>query len=212
MLRDIRYLLSPVANAKRQRKKEGHRARLEAARAAARREQRKRRAIGIVIAAAAIVGVLALISAVGGDDSGDDDQAATTTTTASTTTTTLPPNPDEPAVGIPDGPPPTELLVTDVKVGDGPEAKLGDTIEVHYVGVQFDTKEEFESSWDQRSPATFELVEGGLIKGWTDGIPGMKVGGRRRLVIPSADAYGDNPEGGRPAGSLVFVIDLLAIK
>ena len=200
-----------MANAKRQRKKEGHRARLEAARAAARREQRKRRAIAIVIATAAVIGVLALISAVGGDDDADEAEGATTTTAPeeSTTSTTL--DITEPEVGIPDGPPPAELRIDDVEVGDGPEAKLGDTIEVHYVGVTFADGAKFDSSWDRGSPAVFDLVEGGLIKGWTDGLPGMKVGGRRRLVIPSELAYGDAPAGGQPAGALVFVVDLIAV-
>ena len=94
-------------------------------------------------------------------------------------------------------------------MGEGPEAKAGAMVKVHYVGVGFDSGEEFDSSWERGAPIDFPLR--GLIQGWQDGIPGMKVGGRRELVIPPHLAYG--PAGGHFLGgkTLVFVIDLIAV-
>jgi peptidylprolyl isomerase len=110
-----------------------------------------------------------------------------------------------------DGPAPTELVVTDLEVGDGPEATPGATVDVHYLGVDFETGEEFDSSWSRGQSIQFPLR--GLIKGWQDGIPGMKVGGRRQLVCPPALAYGP-AGGGHPLSgrTLVFVIDLLGTR
>ena len=118
---------------------------------------------------------------------------------------------DRPSVTARRGPPPSELETTDIRVGSGPAAELGDRIVVHYVGATYADGEEFDSSWDGGEPVEFTLAEGALIEGWTEGIPGMRVGGRRELVIPADLAYGDDPEGGRPAGPLVFVVDLVAI-
>lgn len=114
----------------------------------------------------------------------------------------------KPEIEFQPGPPPTDLVVEDITVGDGAEAKPGGTVEVHYVGVEFDTGEEFDSSWNRGESITFPLR--GLIEGWQDGIPGMKVGGRRRLTIPPELAYGPAGAGHRLSGkTLVFVIDLL---
>ncbi len=108
------------------------------------------------------------------------------------------------------GPGPDELFVTDIAVGDGEEAKPGDRVDVHYVGVDFETGEEFDSSWDRGESIQFPLA--GLIRGWQEGIPGMKVGGRRQLVIPPELAYGPAGSGHRLGGrTLVFVIDLLGV-
>lgn len=105
------------------------------------------------------------------------------------------------------GPAPTELVITDVFIGEGAEAVPGATVDVHYVGVDFETGEQFDSSWDRNESISFPLQ--GLIAGWQEGIPGMRVGGRRQLVIPPALAYGESG-GHRLAGrTLVFVIDLL---
>jgi peptidylprolyl isomerase len=102
-----------------------------------------------------------------------------------------------------------ELYTEDVVEGDGDEAAAGDTVEVQYVGVQLDGTE-FDASWDRGQTATFPLDQ--VIAGWTEGIPGMKVGGRRLLVIPSDLAYGPDAEAqGKPAGTLVFVVDLVSI-
>ena len=117
---------------------------------------------------------------------------------------------EKPEVDFPGGEPPTELQVSDITVGDGAEAKPGDRVLVHYVGVDFESGEEFDSSWNRGEPIEFPLR--GLIQGWQDGIPGMKVGGRRQLVCPPELAYGPEGGGHRLSGrTLVFVIDLLDV-
>ncbi|CRZ18713.1 FKBP-type peptidyl-prolyl cis-trans isomerase [Mycolicibacterium neworleansense] len=117
----------------------------------------------------------------------------------------------KPDIEFPDVPAPTELVITDLVVGDGPEAVPGGTVEVHYVGVEYDSGEEFDSSWNRGESIEFPLR--GLIQGWQDGIPGMRVGGRRQLVIPPAQAYGPAGSGHRLSGkTLIFVIDLLATR
>jgi peptidylprolyl isomerase len=117
----------------------------------------------------------------------------------------------KPEIEFIDGPPPTELVIKDLVVGDGAEAVPGGNVEVHYVGVEFDTGEEFDSSWARNESIEFPLR--GLIQGWQDGIPGMKVGGRRQLVIPPEQAYGPAGGGHRLSGkTLIFVIDLLGTR
>ncbi|WP_337448205.1 FKBP-type peptidyl-prolyl cis-trans isomerase [Corynebacterium pseudokroppenstedtii] len=117
----------------------------------------------------------------------------------------------KPTIEVQSGPAPQDLLIEDITVGDGPEAQAGSNVEVHYVGVDFETGEEFDSSWDRGQTITFPLT--GLIAGWQEGIPGMRVGGRRKLTIPPGMAYGPagtgHPLGGR---TLVFVIDLVDVK
>jgi len=116
----------------------------------------------------------------------------------------------KPEIEFPDGPPPTELVITDLVLGDGAEAGPGDTVEVHYLGIEFDTGEEFDSSWNRGESISFPLR--GLIQGWQDGIPGMRVGGRRQLVIPPDQAYGQAGSGHRLSGkTLIFVIDLIGV-
>ncbi|CAB4901759.1 MAG: FKBP-type peptidyl-prolyl cis-trans isomerase [Actinobacteria bacterium] len=115
----------------------------------------------------------------------------------------------KPEIDFIEGPAPTTLIITDVIVGEGAEAVAGGRVEVHYLGVDFENGEEFDSSWDRGESITFPL--NGLIAGWQEGIPGMKVGGRRQLVIPPALAYGESG-GHRLAGrTLVFIIDLLNV-
>ncbi|MCW4356001.1 FKBP-type peptidyl-prolyl cis-trans isomerase [Hoyosella sp. YIM 151337] len=117
----------------------------------------------------------------------------------------------KPEVEFQPGPPPAELVIQDLLVGDGEEAQPGDTVEVHYVGVDFESGEEFDSSWNRGESISFPLR--GLIKGWQDGIPGMRIGGRRQLTIPPDQAYGPAGSGHRLSGrTLVFVIDLLDVK
>jgi peptidylprolyl isomerase len=117
----------------------------------------------------------------------------------------------KPEVEFQAGPAPTELVIKDLVVGDGPEAVPGGTVVVHYVGVEYDTGEEFDSSWSRDESIEFPLR--GLIQGWQDGIPGMRVGGRRQLTIPPQLAYGPAGGGHQLSGkTLVFVIDLLAVK
>ncbi|GAA5066171.1 FKBP-type peptidyl-prolyl cis-trans isomerase [Nocardia callitridis] len=114
----------------------------------------------------------------------------------------------KPEIEFQEGPPPAELVIKDIIEGDGKEAVPGGTVEVHYVGVEFETGEEFDSSWNRGESLTFPLR--GLIQGWQDGIPGMKVGGRRQLTIPPEQAYGAAGTGHQLSGkTLVFVIDLL---
>jgi len=122
--------------------------------------------------------------------------------------------PTRPDVDLPEGPPPTELLIEDLIVGDGPEATSGKTIRAHYVGVTHSGGEEFDASWNHGEPLAFQLGVGRVIKGWDDGIVGMKVGGRRRLTIPADLAYGDRGAGKviKPGEALVFVVDLVDVR
>ena len=117
----------------------------------------------------------------------------------------------KPEIDFIEGEAPTELVITDLEGGDGAEATPGATVDVHYVGVDFETGEEFDSSWGRGESIQFPL--NGLIRGWQEGIPGMKVGGRRQLVTPPAYAYGPAGGGHRLSGrTLVFVIDLLDVR
>ena len=117
----------------------------------------------------------------------------------------------KPQIEFPEGPAPSEMVITDVEVGDGAEAVPGGNVRVHYVGVEYDTGEEFDASYNRGAPIDFPLR--GLIQGWQDGIPGMRVGGRRKLVIPPAQAYGPAGSGHRLSGkTLIFVIDLLDVR
>ncbi len=117
-------------------------------------------------------------------------------------------NKTKPEIDFYDGEAPTELVVTDIEVGSGAEATPGATVEVHYLGVDLESGEEFDSSWSRGEPINFPL--GSLIAGWQQGIPGMKVGGRRQLVCPPHLAYGPAGGGHQLSGrTLIFVIDLL---
>ncbi|MET8948506.1 FKBP-type peptidyl-prolyl cis-trans isomerase [Streptomyces sp. NPDC004542] len=117
----------------------------------------------------------------------------------------------KPEVDVPEGAAPAELTVRDLVVGDGAEVKPGTVVRVHYVGVTFETGKEFDSSWDRDQPFKFALGSGRVIKGWDRGLRGMKVGGRREIVVPPRLGYGNqSPSPLIPAGStLVFVVDLL---
>jgi peptidylprolyl isomerase len=115
----------------------------------------------------------------------------------------------KPEIDFLEGPAPTELVITDIVVGEGAEAVAGGRVDVHYVGVDYETGEQFDASWDRGEFIAFPL--NGLIAGWQEGIPGMRVGGRRQLVIPPRMAYGESG-GHRLAGrTLVFVIDLIDV-
>ena len=120
---------------------------------------------------------------------------------------------EKPEIDFPGGEPPTELQVTDIWPGDGPVANAGDTVSVHYVGVAFSTGEEFDSSWNRDDPIQFRLGVGQVIAGWDQGVQGMKVGGRRQLVIPPDLAYGDRGAGSAiaPGETLIFVCDLVSV-
>ena len=117
---------------------------------------------------------------------------------------------DKPEIDFPGGDAPADLVIYDIVVGEGAEATPGATVLVHYLGVDFETGEQFDASWDRGEPIEFPLR--GLIAGWQEGIPGMKVGGRRQLTIPPALAYGETGSHRLAGRTLVFVIDLLAVR
>lgn len=119
---------------------------------------------------------------------------------------------EKPEIDFPEGPVPTDLVIEDIWVGDGAEAKAGSRVSVHYVGVAFSSGEEFDASWDRGAPLPFQLGVGQVISGWDQGVQGMKVGGRRKLTIPAHLAYGDRGAGGaiKPGEALIFVCDLMA--
>lgn len=120
---------------------------------------------------------------------------------------------EKPEIDFPGGEPPADLEVKDIWEGDGPVAKAGDTVSVHYVGVAFSSGEEFDASWNRGAPLKFQLGVGQVIAGWDQGVQGMKVGGRRQLTIPAHLAYGDRGAGGaiKPGETLIFVCDLVAV-
>ncbi|MDH6575751.1 FKBP-type peptidyl-prolyl cis-trans isomerase [Kitasatospora sp. MAP5-34] len=120
---------------------------------------------------------------------------------------------EKPEIDFPGGEAPTELQIRDITVGDGAEAKSGAVVEVHYVGVAFSTGEEFDASWNRGQTFRFPLGGGRVIKGWDQGVQGMKVGGRRELIIPARLAYGNqSPTPLIKAGeTLIFVVDLVSV-
>jgi peptidylprolyl isomerase len=121
---------------------------------------------------------------------------------------------EKPEIDFPDGPPPSDLEVTDLTEGSGAEARSGSTVSVHYVGVAHSTGEEFDASYNRGAPLDFRLGVGQVISGWDQGVQGMKVGGRRKLVIPPHLAYGDRGAGGaiKPGETLIFVVDLVDVR
>jgi peptidylprolyl isomerase len=152
---------------------------------------------------------------VGNENSADNSlvTAGETKTTAAATTPTSGALSKEPTVTPPSGPPPAKLETKELIVGTGPEAKAGDSVTVNYVGVLYKDGKKFNASWETGKPFTFTLGKGEVIKGWDQGIVGMKVGGRRELIIPASLAYG---AAGRPPTipkneALVFVVDLLGV-
>jgi len=156
----------------------------------------------------ALIAVLLVLglAACGGDD--DDSGAAAETTTEAEAAA----EPTKPEVEVPGGDPPNELEIADITEGEGPEAAPGDVVTVQYVGVLYSDGSEFDASWDRGEPFTFQLGGGQVIPGWDEGVAGMRVGGRRELVIPPDQAYGR--QGAGPIGpneTLVFVVDLLDV-
>ena len=119
---------------------------------------------------------------------------------------------EKPEIDFPGGEPPAELEITDIWEGDGPVASAGDRVTVHYVGVAHSTGEQFDASWDRGEPLSFQLGAGRVIAGWDQGLQGMKVGGRRQLIIPPGLAYGDRGAGNviAPGETLIFVCDLVS--
>jgi peptidylprolyl isomerase len=155
-----------------------------------------------VLLTIALCAALAIAGCGGG---GDSSSSSATTSEESIST--------KPKVEVPSGPAPTQMKVTDLIEGSGAEAKAGDEVTVQYVLVDYKSGKEIEASWDRGEPFTFTLGTGAVIPGWDLGVEGMKVGGRRELIVPPGLAYGS--EGSPPIGpnaTLIFVIDLVAAK
>jgi peptidylprolyl isomerase len=122
---------------------------------------------------------------------------------------------EKPHVYVPAGEaPPAELVIEDIEVGDGEEAKAGHNVEVHYAGNAWSTRQQFDASWDRGETFSFRLGAGQVIGGWDQGVVGMKIGGRRRIVIPPELGYGSRGAGGviKPNETLVFVVDLIGLS
>jgi peptidylprolyl isomerase len=154
-----------------------------------------------------IVLALGAVFAIAGCGGGSDSSSSTASAPAESLS-------KEPVVEVPAAEPPKQLETKELIEGTGAEAKAGDTVTVQYVGVGYESEEKFDASWDRGEPFTFTLGAGEVIPGWDQGIAGMKVKGRRELIIPPELAYG--PEGSPPAigpnETLIFVVDLLAVK
>lgn len=124
------------------------------------------------------------------------------------------PTNQKPDVTIPETPPPPALVTDDLEVGTGDEATSGRRVEVHYVGVAWSDGREFDASWNRGGTFGFKLGGGEVIRGWDEGVVGMRVGGRRRLTIPPELGYGSRGAGGviKPGETLVFVVDLVGVS
>jgi peptidylprolyl isomerase len=177
-------------------------------------------AVGILIAGCGSSGSSSTIT-VGNQNPADNALLRASSSTGGTgstgatgaTTPTSGPLSKEPTVTRPTGAPPTTLVKRDLIVGTGPEAKAGQPVTVNYVGVLYSTGKVFDASWRRHEPFGFSLGRGQVISGWDQGIAGMKVGGRRQLIIPAPLAYGakGSPPAIPPNATLVFVVDLLAV-
>jgi peptidylprolyl isomerase len=167
----------------------------------------------LLLLIAAICAALAFAGCGGSDDSTTSDSTAAEAPSAEESSEAAPEG-TKPKVTVPKGPPPKQLETEEITKGDGAEAKSGDYVTVHYVGVGYDSKEQFDASWDRGEPFSFTLGAGEVIKGWDQGVAGMKVGGRRELIIPPNLGYG--PAGSPPVigpnETLIFVVDLLAVE
>jgi peptidylprolyl isomerase len=170
-----------------------------------------------------ILPLLALVAAVAVAGCGSSSKASgivlapssgPTSTTVPTTPKPAPAIAKKPVVTVPTGPAPTKLVTKDLVVGTGQTAKAGQTVTVNYVGELYKNGKEFDSSWSRNQPFTTPLTTGSVIPGWVQGIPGMKVGGRRELIIPASLAYGSKGSGTTipPNSPLVFVVDLLSVS
>ncbi len=154
-----------------------------------------------------------LIAGCGSDDSPTTSSSASTEEAAAPE----PEAPEEktaPKVTVPKGAPPKSTETKDLEEGTGAAAKAGDVVSVNYVGVNYRTGKEFDASWGRGEPFIFTLGTHEVISGWDEGIEGMKVGGRREIIIPPNHAYGatGSPPAIPPNETLVFVVDLEAIQ
>jgi peptidylprolyl isomerase len=168
-----------------------------------------------------IVALCALLAFAGcGSSSSSTSSPESTASTASGESTAPAKKPEsatkktKPKVTVPKGAPPKQLVVKELEEGTGAEAKAGNEVAVQYVGVNYKSGKEFDSSWSRHEPFVFELGTGHVIPGWEQGIEGMKVGGRRELIVPPELAYGEagSPPAIGPNETLIFVVDLLAVK
>ncbi len=160
----------------------------------------------------ALIALCAVLALAGCGSSNDSSSESSGSTTAETTSES-PAEKTKPKVTVPTGAPPKELEIKELEEGSGAEAKAGDEVTVQYVGVTYKDGKEFDSSWSRNEPFPLTLGAGSVIPGWEQGIEGMKVGGRRELIIPPELAYGETgyPPSIAPNETLVFVIDLLKI-
>lgn len=164
---------------------------------------------GLLILSLCAALMLAIAGCGGDDDSSTSTEATTAQGAASNADLEV-----KPEVTVPDGPPPKRLETREIVKGDGAEAKPGDTALVQYVGVGYKTGEQFDASWDNGSPFPFTIGQGEVISGWDEGVAGMKVGGRRELIIPPDMAYGaaGSPPLIAPNETLVFIVDLISVE
>ena len=194
----------------------------------ARRRRRNTIAGAVIGTAAVLAGLIFLIVDLAGGSSKSSTSTAVAPTSspspsaspsvgaAPTKCAAISPNP--PAAGEPTVPPvtgtaPTKLVVKDIKVGKGAAVKTGQTLTVNYVGVSCSTGKAFDASYPRKQPFSFPLGQGQVIKGWDQGLVGMKVGGRRELVIPATLGYGAAGSGTiKPNETLIFVVDLVSAK
>ena len=165
-------------------------------------------------AAPSLAAMLAVCAALGFAACGGDDDSSTSSSTTDTQQTADVDTSKKPKVEVPDGQPPAGLKIEDLKVGDGATAQTGDTVTVQYVGVSYSTGKQFDASWDSGQPFTFTLGAGEVIPGWDQGVAGMKVGGRRELIIPPELGYGARGAGGviPPNATLKFDVELLETR
>lgn len=157
---------------------------------------------------------LALLVAGCGSDDSSTTSSSSGDDTSSSQQAEAPEKKTKPKVTPPNEAPPKKLVVDDLEEGTGPAAKAGDEVTVQYVGVNYKSGKEFDSSWSRSEPFSFQLGSGLVIPGWEQGIEGMKVGGRRELIIPPELGYGTagSPPAIPPNETLIFVVDLEAVK
>ena len=161
-----------------------------------------------------VLSLLVLVLALAGCGGDGDGETAATPEPAATATPANTDTSKKPVVTVPDELPPDTLQKRDIVEGKGTPARKGDTVSMQYVGLTWSTGVEFDASWDRGEPFEFKLGEGKVIKGWDEGIPGMKQGGRRELTIPAELAYGaqGSPPDIGPNEALRFIVDLEKIK
>ena len=160
------------------------------------------------------VALLALAPVACGGDEEAQPETETTETSAAAAAEALEDTSVKPEIPVPAGSPPRGLEKEDIVKGKGPAARAGDNVVVHYVGVSFSTGDEFDASWNTGQPYPFPLGGAQVIKGWDQGVVGMRKGGRRKLTIPPRLAYGAEgfPPAIGPNETLVFVVDLIEIQ